>query len=1730
MINYGYSDSDINLIKVSSTGQIISDNSFGGDYDDMAVGLTIDLSGNVYILGKSNSGISKNKTAGRLSNAGPHDHDYWLIKLNSSGVKLWDKTFSYKIDYGWYFYWRNDPLGILLTSDNKLIMYGDSYHPSGGVQNCALIKVDNNGNEIWNKYYASADFSGGDPSTNAKKIIEVGNSYYFLGSVSQYLWSTNTTYNGYRIYKIDNSGNVVWQTEKPGTANDIIEYNGNLFCASGFLKGTVSNEYGGNNSLFDYSVSAFDLNGNKVSEMVLKAQKSQVPSSIIINSGKIVIGGSSSSGISIDKSEASKGGSDWWIVKLNTELCSSTAILKGLIVTTENNKSFDARWSNNLLNVGSYQWRYKKTTETNWSATRNSPQFFGVQNIPSDQTYHYQVKAVCLNGQQTAWSTSPSIYLRNQVPVIDYPPTVTTNHLSPGGNIQVKGSKFTPNGNVTLEVRGISGFGQDYNFSADASGVFTQLVYVTSVMQSGKYTIKGIDYGVSSGARIAATTSITGTPANKVLEFNVNLTSNIPTITIPFAKFDESNTYVNFFWRDFISVLPPYATYLNSQQQRQVRYKIELGREVSSGNISWLQTQPTVDKYVKSGESKLFYEQITPTLALSAGKYVIRVTDLIKQSNNLISVPFDFVPITTSITVEKNWDFTYPENRSGKIFSVAADGISRFYLKTKIGNSTVTKVKVELMDENNSSAPPSTLLGKLKVATNTTSWSDEANDASQKSIFVNSKIGDSFWCWYVAPDNFADGNLTTPSTYSYKSQRTVKVKITGLSASNVEVVSKIEEINIVRPPLYLVHGLGGEGGFSGTWDDFKFEDNSGNKKLFVQNQGGYFARVIAPHMEGNSKHDVNANILLADRNSNLGIGRSFQWNIEEMRKSGILATSFDYVAHSMGGCMLRAAIDDAAQVKRFYTNKNYGKGYVHKFITLTTPHNGSPLGDIVSDVAKDEYFTGDVVRGLINKIGGELTTFFDIKKVGDNYVINGPSDAVKDFSMANQSGGRKFGIVTKTKSHVIVSDYVEPNTRRAATEAIFALNSNLEELSLKASDTKTALNMLGGLVKRAAKEKAFKERNFEVSREIDLIDGVVGTIGVEVLNTSSETSAFMSYYAGYLVPVMVDFLHESDLIVPIISQLASLPLEAPNVTQNKNSSLPNYLKFKANHNFLPDKICDNDIVGNRVFQLLNADVNSPLFGDLNASPFYSAGATSTIAKDDETQKINNVYAVNEPLIESRRIFSKVRIDAPLGIEIIPFGTEKPISTYISDTTKLVSAKVIIGNEIIALPKTNANTLNYLFDNIGLGNQKIYLEAVYSYGLDSLITYWDSVTVNVNSNLTPQTLVLNQQDLYIFKGDTLSLNLGLKYSTFAGSINSSSIDVGLLSSNTSKVIIASGSKNVIALDTGYVMLTYTYKGLSINQFVTVLNKQLLCKDNPTKITHSGNVLSGEYSALETLESSVNVPDDIYYYAGKAIVLKPGFSVGINETFLAEIRKCDDLETISTEGLVAYYPFDGNANDASGNGNNLTAVGTNSFVADRKNETLKAISYGGNSSVGYSSTANSQSLQFSTGFTISIWYKLGSYAGMDGWRQQNANGYQILAAKEGDRGGFYIGVSNDVPNNKQAINFTNNPSSGVNNFNITANPDGNSTQNLNKWNHFVGTVSNGTVKIYINGVLKNSTNVAVNFTGMNSKPLFLGTMWALGTYWYPYSGAMDEVRVYNRALSESEVQGIYNSEKP
>jgi hypothetical protein len=184
---------DIWLIKTDSNGEMIWDTIY--DRDDQDSGATIhELDDGGFII------------AGDTSSLGyPGYADILLIKTDSEGEVIWDKTFSKNLhDYGF-------SLGI--TSDGGFAILGNTYDSDPLWYNVWLIKTDSNGELIWDKTYGNTglDWASSMQITSDGGFIIAG---YFVRFINADAF----------LLKINNIGEQEWIKTYDKTRNDIIHY------------------------------------------------------------------------------------------------------------------------------------------------------------------------------------------------------------------------------------------------------------------------------------------------------------------------------------------------------------------------------------------------------------------------------------------------------------------------------------------------------------------------------------------------------------------------------------------------------------------------------------------------------------------------------------------------------------------------------------------------------------------------------------------------------------------------------------------------------------------------------------------------------------------------------------------------------------------------------------------------------------------------------------------------------------------------------------------------------------------------------------------------------------------------------------------------------------------------------------------------------------------------------------------------------------------------------------------------------------------------------------------------------------------------------------------------------------------------------------------------------------------------------------------------------------------
>lgn len=269
------------------------------------------------------------------------------------------------------------------------------------------------------------------------------------------------------------------------------------------------------------------------------------------------------------------------------------------------------------------------------------------------------------------------------------------------------------------------------------------------------------------------------------------------------------------------------------------------------------------------------------------------------------------------------------------------------------------------------------------------------------------------------------------------------------------------------------------------------------------------------------------------------------------------------------------------------------------------------------------------------------------------------------------------------------------------------------------------------------------------------------------------------------------------------------------------------------------------------------------------------------------------------------------------------------------------------------------------------------------------------------------------------------------------------------------------------------------------------------------------------------SDTSVFSDLYYGVKYTVTVKDAVDCIYERDIIIQFGNGGP---IPTEGLVAYYPFSGNANDESGNGNHGAITGA-TFVNGVKGSALRTKgvhSAGSYANPDHVRINNSSTLQFSNAFSISYWIRIEGEQGQGygaGCGDYYVSGrYGVSIGKSGDRTGFRI---LDYENSS---NIAMNPYNGGFFAGVSEIPSG-----FQNWRHMVYIIETDKIIIYVNGVLLNIVNDYSDFARLNTQDLYIGAEWnflCYGTFWGALDGMIDEVRIYNRTLTEAEVQALAN----
>lgn len=210
-------------------------------------------------------------------------------------------------------------------------------------------------------------------------------------------------------------------------------------------------------------------------------------------------------------------------------------------------------------------------------------------------------------------------------------------------------------------------------------------------------------------------------------------------------------------------------------------------------------------------------------------------------------------------------------------------------------------------------------------------------------------------------------------------------------------------------------------------------------------------------------------------------------------------------------------------------------------------------------------------------------------------------------------------------------------------------------------------------------------------------------------------------------------------------------------------------------------------------------------------------------------------------------------------------------------------------------------------------------------------------------------------------------------------------------------------------------------------------------------------------------------------------------------------------VPTNGLVGYWPFNGNANDASGNNNNGTVTGA-TLTTDRFGNANKAYSFDGTND--YITVLDNNSLDLTNQLTLSAWF----------YTESN-NPEQAILGKGRDLNhtGYALFHKVSTPAINTGMSLVNNSV-----YNEIFMPQTNVA--LGTWHQLVGTYDGNIGKLYFDGILVTTVNKSMTLNYNTNTSLFIGHEVELGHTRF-FNGKLDDIRIYNRALTQQEITALY-----
>jgi hypothetical protein len=188
--SYGAGGDDVWLVRTDVAGHLPWHRTFGGTEDDCGHSVALTGDGGFIVTGYTKS-------------YGAGESDVWLIRTDSAGNEVWNRTFGgARSDEGY---------SVIQTGDGGFVIAGNTWSSGAGQSDAWLIKTDAAGSLLWDKTY------GGTDQDESRSVVQTGDGGFIVTGGTR-----SKGAGGWDVWllKTDAAGNPVWDTTFGGSDDD----------------------------------------------------------------------------------------------------------------------------------------------------------------------------------------------------------------------------------------------------------------------------------------------------------------------------------------------------------------------------------------------------------------------------------------------------------------------------------------------------------------------------------------------------------------------------------------------------------------------------------------------------------------------------------------------------------------------------------------------------------------------------------------------------------------------------------------------------------------------------------------------------------------------------------------------------------------------------------------------------------------------------------------------------------------------------------------------------------------------------------------------------------------------------------------------------------------------------------------------------------------------------------------------------------------------------------------------------------------------------------------------------------------------------------------------------------------------------------------------------------------------------------------------------------------------